>query len=197
VYLFFLSFSFFFLGPCILARHFVFTWIVQTLIIVYMDSVYGLVFMTMCMDVWIWLCVSGCMDVFLAMCMDIGCVCGYVYGYVWMYFWLCVYGWMYGCMAMCMDVGCVCGYVFLDMGIDPPRGLVHGYWVLDPCEARFINIGAYLSLRPVSINPLGLTLPRGPFHSFTRPISIILGLTPPRGPFPQSLGLTPSRGPFE
>ena len=66
---------FFFLGPCILAGHFVFRWIVQTLIIVHMalvvygqclwlriyGYVYGCVFMAMCMDVCLWLC----MDVFL------------------------------------------------------------------------------------------------------------------------------------
>jgi hypothetical protein len=70
-------------------------------------------------------------------------------------------------------------------------------------EARFINIGAYLSLGPVSII-IGTS-------SFTRPISAnfwdlllheahfykTLGLTPPRGPFqhnPRDLLL--SRGPF-
>jgi hypothetical protein len=44
---------FFFLGPCIPAGHFVFTWIVQTLVIVYTGSVYGYVFMAMdiCLDV--------------------------------------------------------------------------------------------------------------------------------------------------
>ena len=67
-------FSFFsFLGPCIPAGHFVFTWIVQTLIIVHMalvvygqclwlciyGYVYGCVFMAMCMDVCLWLCVYG------------------------------------------------------------------------------------------------------------------------------------------
>ena len=96
---------FFFLGPCILAGHFVFTWIVQTLIIVHMalvvygqclwlcifGYVYGCVFMAMCMDVCLWLCVYGC--VFMAMCLW---VCMDVFLDVWMCFWLWVRGYVYG-----------------------------------------------------------------------------------------------------
>jgi hypothetical protein len=65
------------LWPCIPANHFVFTWDVQTLAIVYMTFVvYGwfwFSFMVMCMDM--------CMDVF-------GYVFWYVFGYV---FGLCVW----------------------------------------------------------------------------------------------------------
>jgi hypothetical protein len=65
------------LGPCIPARHFVFTWDVQTLAIVYMTFV---VFMDG-FGFLLWLC---------AMCMDVcyGCMFGYVFGYV---FGLCVW----------------------------------------------------------------------------------------------------------
>jgi hypothetical protein len=69
---------FFFLGPCIPAGRFVFTWIVQTLIIVYMTLVvYG-----QCL----WLCIYGYVYgcVFMAMCVD-------VLLDVWMCFWLCVW----------------------------------------------------------------------------------------------------------
>jgi hypothetical protein len=72
---------FFFLGPCIPANHFVFTWDVQTLAIVYMTFV---VFMDG-FGFLLWLCVSGyvygCMfmDVCLGMCL--GMCLGYVYGY--------------------------------------------------------------------------------------------------------------------
>ena len=53
---------FFFLGPCILAGHFVFRWIVQTLIIVHMALVvYG-----QCL----WLCIHGYVY---------GCVYGHVF----------------------------------------------------------------------------------------------------------------------
>jgi hypothetical protein len=130
---------FFFLGPCIPARHFVFTWIVQTLIIVYMDSVYGYVFMAMCMDVCLWVC----MDVFL-------CVC----------FWLCVYGY----------------------------GYVYGYWVSILREARFINIGAYLSLGPVSIT-IGT-------HSSTRPISANFGTYSSTRPISANFGTYSSTRPI-
>jgi hypothetical protein len=68
-------FSAFFLGPCILARYFVFTGDVQTLIIVYMTFVvYGY-----CLWLCVWICVYGC-----------------VYGCVWMY------GFTF--MAMCMGM---------------------------------------------------------------------------------------------
>jgi hypothetical protein len=54
---------FFFLGPCIPAGHFVFTWIVQTLVIVYTGSVYGYVFMAMaiCLDVDSRVCMGMCL----------------------------------------------------------------------------------------------------------------------------------------
>jgi hypothetical protein len=70
---------FFFLGPCIPASHFVFTWDVQTLAIVYMTFV---VFMDG-FGFLLWLCVSG--YVYGCMFMD---VFGYVFGYV---FGLCVW----------------------------------------------------------------------------------------------------------
>ena len=71
-----------------------------------MDSVYGYVFMAMCMDMCLRICVYG--YVFMAMCMDMcfwmyGCVFGYVFMATAMYLWLCV--WV--------------------SGLDPPRGLVH------------------------------------------------------------------------
>jgi hypothetical protein len=82
---------FFFLGPCIPAGHFVFTWIVQTLVIVYTGSVYGYVFMAMdiCLDVDSWICMGVCLDVWLCFWMY-GCVYGY--GYVFGY----VFGYVYG-----------------------------------------------------------------------------------------------------
>jgi hypothetical protein len=92
VYLFFL---FSFLGPCIPAGHFVFTWIVVHMALV----VYG-----QCL----WLCIYGYMYgcVFMAMCMDVGLwVCMDVFLDVWMCFWLCVYGYGYEFVAMCMDIG--------------------------------------------------------------------------------------------
>jgi hypothetical protein len=68
------------LGPCILARHFVFIWHVQTLIFVYMTFVvYGwlwFTFMDMCMDVCLWMCIYGCVWV----CVWVR-IYGYVYGY--------------------------------------------------------------------------------------------------------------------
>jgi hypothetical protein len=81
---------FFFLGPCIPAGHFVFTWIVQTLVIVYTGSVYGYVFMAMdiCLDVDSRVCMDVCLDVWL---------CFWMYG--------CVYGYGYVFVAMCMDIG--------------------------------------------------------------------------------------------
>jgi hypothetical protein len=63
--------SLFFLGPCIPANHFVFTWDVQTLAIVYMTFV---VFMDG-FGFLLWLCVSG--YVYGCMFMD---VFGYVFG---------------------------------------------------------------------------------------------------------------------
>jgi hypothetical protein len=124
------SFSFFFLGPCIPAGHLVFTWIVQTLIIVHMALVVYGQCLWLCIYGYVYGCrfmglygrISGCMDVFLTMCL-----------------WL----WL-----------CVCGYVY-------------GYWVSILREAWFINIGAYLSLGPVSII-IGS-------YSFTRPVSTTFG----------------------
>jgi hypothetical protein len=112
IYLFFLLL----LGPCILARHFVFIWDVQTLIIVYMDSVYGYVFMAMCMDVCLWLCVWMS-----------------IYGFVWMCFWMygCVFGYVFMAMAMCLWL---CVWI---LGLDPPRGPVHQYRGLLLLGARF------------------------------------------------------------
>jgi hypothetical protein len=77
---------FFLLWPCILAGHFVFTWVVQTLVIVYMTFV---VFMDG-FGFLLWLCVYG--YVYGCMFMD---VFGYVFGYV---FGVCVW-------VMCMDTG--------------------------------------------------------------------------------------------
>jgi hypothetical protein len=98
---------FFFLGPCIPAGHFVFTWIVQTLVIVYTGSVYGYVFMAM--DI--------CLDVDSRVCMD-----------VWLCFWMygCVYGYGYVFVAMCLWLcAWVCVWVCVWIpGLDPPRGLV-------------------------------------------------------------------------
>jgi hypothetical protein len=87
---------FFFLGPCILAGHFVFTWIVQTLVIVYTGSVYGYVFMAMaiCLDVDSRVCMDVCLDVRLCFWMY-GCVFGYVFMSMAMCLWLCVYGYGY------------------------------------------------------------------------------------------------------
>jgi hypothetical protein len=153
---------FFFLGPCIPANHFVFTWIVQTLIIVYMGSVYGYVFMAMaiCLDV-------DCMDV----CLD-----------VWLCFWMygCVFGYVFMAMAMCLWL---CVWI---LGLDPPRGLVHQYRGLPLLRARFHHYRdllfheAHFSkfwdllLHEALQQILGLT-PRGPFPQS-------LGLTPSRGP---------------
>jgi hypothetical protein len=94
---------FFFLGPCIPANHFVFTWDVQTLAIVYMTFV---VFMDG-FGFLLWLCVSG-----------------YVYGCMFMDVRLGM------CLGTCMDV-CLWMYVWVCVwvrvwtpGLDPPRGLV-------------------------------------------------------------------------
>jgi hypothetical protein len=118
---------FFFLGPCIPAGHFVFTWIVQTLVIVYTGSVYGYVFMAM--DIGLDVDSRVCMDV----CLD-----------VWLCFWMygCVYGYVFVamCSGMCMDTGS-----------------------RSSARPGSINIGAYLSLGPVS-SSLGLTPSRGPFE---------------------------------
>ena len=98
----------FLLRPCILARHVVFIWDVQTLIFVYMALlVYG----------WLWftfmvICIDMCMDVCLWIC---------IYGFVFLdlYLWLYVYGYVY--------LG-VFGYVF---------GYVYGYRVSILREAWF------------------------------------------------------------
>jgi hypothetical protein len=86
------------------------------------------------------------------------CIYGYVYGYV---FTDCVYGCvfmgLYGYVSGCMDVClwlCVYGYVY-------------GYRVLISREAWFINVGAYLSLGPVSVI-IGI-------YSSVRPISANIG----------------------
>ena len=95
----FLFLSVFFLGPCILAGHFVFymgcidieycIYDICDLWTVFVVCVYGSVFGYVFGYVWMY---------FLAMCLDMyGCVSGYVYGFVWMYFWLCVW--------ICMDIG--------------------------------------------------------------------------------------------
>jgi hypothetical protein len=126
---------FFFLGPCIPAGHFVFTWIVQTLVIVYTGSVYGYVFMAM--DIGLDVDSRVCMDV----CLD-----------VWLCFWMygCVYGYVFVamCLGMCMDTGS-----------------------RSSARPGSINIGAYLSLGPVSIiiearfyHHWDLLSSRGPFH---------------------------------
>jgi hypothetical protein len=68
VYLFFLLL----LGPCILARHFVFIWDVQTLTIVYMTFVvYGwfwFSFMVMYLWLCVWMYVYGCVRVCVWVC---------------------------------------------------------------------------------------------------------------------------------
>jgi hypothetical protein len=81
-------------------------------------------------------------------------VCGYVY------------------MAMCMDMCLwivflwVCMDMFLDVWMCV-YGYVYGYRVLISCEAWFINVGAYLSLGPVSVI-IGI-------YSSVRPISTNIG----------------------
>ena len=160
------------LGPCISAGHFVFTWIVQTLIIVHMALVvYG-----QCL----WLCIYGYVYgcVFMAMGMDV-CLWLCVYGFVWTYFW------MYGCVFMAMGLW-LCVWV---SGLDPSRGPIHQISGLTSPWSPFpSSLGLILPRGPLP-QFLDLTPPRGPFPQS-------LGLTPSRGPFPQSLGLTPSRGPF-
>jgi hypothetical protein len=122
------------LWPCILARHFVFIWDVQTLTIVYMTFVvYGwfwFSFMVMCMD----------------MCMDVFGVC------VW---------------VMCMDTGSRSSArpgsinigAYLSLG---PVSIIIGtysllearfyhHWVLLLHEAHFIIIGTYSFTRPISM----------------------------------------------
>jgi hypothetical protein len=103
---------FFFLGPCIPANHFVFTWIVQTLIIVYMGSVYGYVFMATGMGI-------DCMDVF-----------GYVFMAMAMCLWLCV--WILG-----LDPPR--GLVHQYRGLPLLRARFHHYRDLLFHEARFHN----------------------------------------------------------
>ena len=106
-----------------------------------MDSIYGYVFIAMCMDVfmdmysWIW--VSGCV-------------------------WVCVSGYRYGCVWVCVS------------------GYVYGYRVLILREARFNNIGAFLSLGPVFII-IGT-------YSSTRPISADFGTYSFTRPIPANPG---------
>jgi hypothetical protein len=86
---------------------------------------------------------SICGYVFMAMCMD---MC------LWIVF-MDVFLWV--CMGMFLDVWmCVYGYVY-------------GYRVLISREAWFINVGAYLSLGPVSVI-IGI-------YSSVRPISANIG----------------------
>jgi hypothetical protein len=148
---------FFFLGPCIPAGHFVFTWIVQTLVIVYTGSVYGYVFMAMAI----------CLDVDSRVCMGMfvyGCVSGYVFG------------------VMCMDIGSRSSArpgsinigAYLSLG--PVFIIIGTYSFTRPVS---INIGTYSFTRPISANPGS--------YSFTRPISSLSGLTSSRGPFQRNL----------
>jgi hypothetical protein len=109
------------LWPCILARHFVFIWDVQTLTIVYMT--------------------------FVVLWMVLVFFCGYVYGYVYGCVWVCVW-------VMCMDTGS-----------------------RSSARPGSINIGAYLSLGPVSI--------------------IIGTYSPLEARFYHHWDLLASRGPFE
>jgi hypothetical protein len=128
------------LWPCILARHFVLIWDVQTLTIVYMT--------------------------FVVLWMVLVFFCGYVYGYVYGCVWVCVW-------VMCMDTGS-----------------------RSSARPGSINIGAYLSLGPVSIIIGTYSLLEARFYhhrvlllheahfiiigtySFTRPISMTLRIFP-------------------
>ena len=140
MYLFFVFF--FYLGPCIPARHF-------CIDMGYIDIGYCTY------DIYdLWLCIYG-----------YGCVYGHVF--TGLYFWICVYGYVYGCVYGHVFTGlyfwiCVYGYVFMAMclwlcvwvsGLDPPRGPVH----------QISGLTSPWSPFPTS---LGLTLPRGPFQQF-------------------------------
>uniref|UniRef100_A0A2N9HRE7 Aminotransferase-like plant mobile domain-containing protein n=1 Tax=Fagus sylvatica TaxID=28930 RepID=A0A2N9HRE7_FAGSY len=137
---------------------------------------FSMMFVWMC--VWMYGCVSGCMDVFLAMCL---------------WLWLCVYGYVYGYWvsilreAWFINIGAYLslGPVFIIIGLTLPRGPYLGL-----PRGPFQQILGLTPPRGPVQQILGLTPPRGPVQQ-------ILGLTPPRGPFPPSLGLTPSRGPFQ
>ena len=121
----------FLLGPCILARHVVFIWDVQTLIFIYMAFVvYGQ---------YLWLCISG----FVYRC---------VYGHVFtgLYFWICIYGYVF--MAMCIWV-CLGMCLATCMAIEsrfsarPNSTNIGAYLSLGPFST--IN-GTYSSTRPIS-----------------------------------------------
>ena len=158
------------LGPCILAGHFVFTWDVQTLVIVYMAFVVYGYCLWLCVWTCVWICVYGCvfmamdlwicMDVFLAMCL-------------WLCVWLCVYGYVYGYVYGCRVS------ILREAWFDKHRGLpllgarfgdfwdlllheahFHQCWDLLLHEAHFIIIGSYSFTRSISANPGSYSFPR-------------------------------------
>jgi hypothetical protein len=114
--------------------------------VVCMDSVYGYVFMAMCMDVGLWVC----MDVFLD---------------VWMCFWLCVYGYGYVFVAMCMDIG--------SRSSARPGSSISG--LTSPWGPFPLPLGLTLPRGPFQ-QLLGLTPPRGPFqhNPFHNPWDLLL-----------------------
>jgi hypothetical protein len=142
---------FFFLGPCIPAGHFVFTWIVQTLVIVYTGSVYGYVFMAM--DIFLDVDSRVCMDVWLCFWMY-GCVYGY--GYVFGY----VFGYVYGYRVSILREAWFNKY----RGLPLLGARFHHHWdLLAPRGPLLSSLGLTLFSRPVS-SSLGLTPSRGPFE---------------------------------
>jgi hypothetical protein len=84
--------------------------------------------------------------------------------------WLCVSGYVYGCMFMDVCLGMCLGYVF-------------GYVFRSSARPGSINIGAYLSLGPVSIVIGTYSLLEARFYHRW-------DLLASRGPFLSSLGLT-------